>query len=96
MQKGIDTKWVLNGEQLNTCTNRLIFTEYNADVSLKEGENELKFTPEADFTYQCWMGMLHGYVKVVDDINAINLEDIKAEVGAFKPAGGSGGGGCCG
>lgn len=94
IQKGIQTKWVINGEQLNSCNNSLIFPEYNAKMDLKSGENELKFTPEADFTFRCWMGMLNGYVKVVDDINKINLEDIKAEVGAYKPAGGSGG--CCG
>lgn len=39
--------------------------------------------------------MLHGYVKVVDDINKVNLDDIKKEVGSYKPASG-GGGDCCG
>lgn len=94
MQKGIETKWVINGEQLNTCNNRLIFPEYNARVSLKEGENELKFTPEGDFTFSCWMGMLNGYVKVVDDINKVNMDEIKKEVQAYRPP--QGAGGCCG
>jgi hypothetical protein len=39
------------------------------------------------------MGMLHGYIKVVDDINNFDLNAIKKEIGAYKPAGG---GGCCG
>jgi sulfite exporter TauE/SafE/copper chaperone CopZ len=96
IQKGIQTKWVINGEQLNTCNNRLIFPEYNARVSLEEGENELKFIPEGDFTFSCWMGMLNGYVKVVDDINKVNMDVIKKEVEAYKPARGAGVGGCCG
>jgi hypothetical protein len=47
------------------------------------------------------MNMLHGYVKVADDINNINLDQIKKEIQDYKPAnnsvgGGIGGGGCCG
>ncbi|NJD03719.1 MAG: heavy metal transporter [Ruminiclostridium sp.] len=93
MQKGIETKWVINGEKLNSCNNSLIFPEYNAKIDLKADENEIAFTPEADFTFKCWMGMLHGYVKVVDDINNIDIDAIKKEVSRYKPAGG---GGCCG
>jgi hypothetical protein len=39
--------------------------------------------------------MLHGYVKVVDDLNKIDLNAIKTEVQNYTPAGG-GTGGCCG
>jgi len=38
-------------------------------------------------------------VKVVDDINKVNLDEIKSEVESYKPAGAAGGagiGGCCG
>lgn len=45
------------------------------------------------------MNMLHGYVKVVDNINDINLDKIKKEMQDYKPSGsslGAGGGGCCG
>jgi sulfite exporter TauE/SafE/copper chaperone CopZ len=96
IQKGVKTNFVINGEQLNYCNNRLVFPEYNAQMTLKDGENKIEFVPEADFTFKCWMGMLNGYVKVVDDINKINLDDIKNEVKDYKPASGSGGGGCCG
>lgn len=97
MQKGIETKWNINGEQLNSCNKSLVFPEYNARVDLKEGENLLEFTPEADFSFNCWMGMLNGYVKVVDDIEKIDLEGIKKEAGSFRPASrNSGISGCCG
>ncbi|WHH61539.1 sulfite exporter TauE/SafE family protein [Petroclostridium sp. X23] len=94
LQKGVKTKWNINGEQLNYCNNRLIFPEYNANISLKDGENAIEFTPEADFTFSCWMRMLNGYVKVVDDVNNINIEEIKKEIEQFQPVGGTGG--CCG
>lgn len=85
---------VVNTKAIFSCSN--VYITYDARVNLEAGENDLKFTSEADFTFRCWMGMLNGYVKVVDDINEINLEEIKAEVEVFKPAGGAGGGGCCG
>ncbi|MCX7709129.1 MAG: sulfite exporter TauE/SafE family protein [Clostridia bacterium] len=98
MQKGVETKWVIKGEQINYCNNVLQFPEYNSKISLKDGDNEIKFTPESDFTFRCWMGMLNGYVRVVDDINKVNLEDIKDEIDNYEPPTGSGfgGGGCCG
>ena len=101
MQKGIKTKWVINGNELKSHNNKLIFPEYNAKISINEGENEIEFTPEADFTFQCWLGILNGYVKVVDDINKINIDDIKTEVESYKPpqsaagVGGAGGGMSC-
>ena len=94
VQKGIQTEWVFNGEKLNTCNYMLIFPEYNAQVPLKERENKLEFVPESDFTFSCWMGMLNGYVKVVDDINDIDINAIKEEIEKYRPARGAGG--CCG
>ncbi len=38
--------------------------------------------------------MLHGYVKVVDDVSRVDLNAVKASVAAYKPQAGSGG--CCG
>jgi len=95
IQKDIKTEWNIIGEKLNSCNQSLAFPEYGANVQLKQGDNKIKFTPKADFSFQCWMGMLNGQVKVVDDISKINLEEIKTEIKNFKPAGGTGGG-CCG
>jgi hypothetical protein len=40
------------------------------------------------------MGMLHGYVKVVDDTDNVDLNAVRAQVAAFKPRAAAGG--CCG
>ena len=37
--------------------------------------------------------MLHGYVKVVDDINKVNLDEIKKKFKIINLQGSSGGGG---
>ncbi len=50
----------------------------------------MNFTPEKDFAFSCSMGMLNGYVKVVDDLNNVNMDDIKKEVRAYNPPAGPG------
>lgn len=87
---------MINGKELNSHNNSLIFLEYNARISLNEGENEIKFTPEGDFSFQCSTGTLKGYVKVVEDINKISIDDIKADVENYQPPStGLGGGASC-
>jgi uncharacterized protein len=93
MQKDVETKWVINGEKLDSCNNSLIFPEYEAKLDLVSGENVIEFTPTADFSFSCWMGMINGYVRVVDDIDNIDLEEIKSETSEFVAASE---GDCCG
>lgn len=94
MQRGVKTKIKFNPEKINSCNYAVIFPEYQGQLDLSKGQTETpEFTATQDFTFQCWMGMLHGYVKVVDDINNIDLKAIKKEIEAYRPVGG---GGCCG
>ena len=80
---------------MNGCNNPVTITEYDIEKELVPGDNIIEFTPreEGNIVYTCWMGMLNGYVKVVDVINKVDLEDIKDEVGSFTPPRGAG---CCG
>ncbi len=95
VQKGVDLKIIFNTEELNSCNNVVNFPEYGGQLDhQKEDQRETPFlTVEKDFTFQCWMGMLNGYVKVVDDINEFDIEAIKTEVTQYVP---TSGGGCCG
>lgn len=95
MQKGVKTNFIINGEKLNYCNNKLVFPDYGASMDLKEGKNVIEFVPDQDFNFSCWMGMLNGYIKVVDNINNIDIDAIKKEVDSYVPAAGSAGG-CCG
>ncbi len=96
LQKGIPAKIKFNTEQLNICNSTVVFPEYQAQMDLKTEKETPELSPTLDFTFQCGMGMLHGYVKVVDNINTINIEEIKNEVKSYTPSAGASAGGCCG
>lgn len=96
LQKGTKVKFKFDPKELSSCNNKVEFPEYGGTLDLQKGELE---TPEldvsSDFGFSCWMGMLKGYVKVVDDINKVDLNSVKQDAGQYTPQGG-GGGGCCG
>lgn len=94
LQKGAEAKIKFDGEQLNACNSTIVFPEYQGQLSLP-GQTETPWLPVTqDFTFQCGMGMLHGYVKVVDDVTNVNLEEIKKEIENYTPPAGSSQG-CC-
>jgi plastocyanin domain-containing protein len=96
VQKEIKTKIKFEPESLNYCNGTIVFPELGGSLDLSKKELETPFiTPEGDFTFTCTMNMLHGYVKVVDDINKVGIPAIVKEVNAYKPQS-SGSGGCCG
>jgi sulfite exporter TauE/SafE/copper chaperone CopZ len=95
LQRGIKAKIKFNPEKLNSCNYIVVFPEYRGRLDLGQGQTETPLIDvNRDFTFQCWMGMLNGYIKAVDDINHIDINAIKKEIAAYRPAGG--GGGCCG
>lgn len=95
VQKGVDVKVKFITEQLGGCNTVVVFPEFNGQMDLSTQQETPLLPTDQDFTFQCSMNMLHGYVKVVDDINNINLDDIKEEIQNYTPAAGSGGESCC-
>ncbi len=96
VQKGVQVKVKFNTEQLNGCNSTVVFPEFNGRLDLSSQKETPLLPADNDFTFQCGMNMLHGYVKVVDNINDINLDKIKKEIQDYKPADGSSGSGGCG
>ena len=95
VQKGVKTKIRFVAEKLSACNSIVNFPDYQGGLDLRKGTLETPYLDVAgDFTFECGMGMLHGYVKVVDDIARVDMKAVAQQVAAFKPA--SGGGGCCG
>ena len=89
-------------EEITACNHQVIFPEYNGGLDLAKGQLATPPIPVTeDFTFECGMGMLHGYVKTVANLSNIDMKKIKAEVGAYlasaaSSGGGGCGGGCCG
>jgi plastocyanin domain-containing protein len=95
VQKGVKTKIRFIPEKLSACNSFVYFPEYQGGLALEKGTLETPYLDVAgDFSFECGMGMLHGYVKVVDDVTRVDREAVARQVAAFRPA--SGGGGCCG
>lgn len=95
MQKNLETKWNFTGKNINrVADSTLVFPYYNAQVQVLDGTNTITLYPDQDFDFFTSDTNLFGYVKVVDDINNIDLDAIKKEVSEYRPqdyyAGGGG------
>ncbi len=99
VQKGIPVIWTIKADEgeLNGCNNPVTIPKYNVVKELIPGDNVIEFTPEeaGNITYTCWMGMIYGNIKVVDNIEDVNIDEEKQEMENFVPPV-RGGGGCCG
>jgi sulfite exporter TauE/SafE len=94
VKRGVKTKIRFVAEKLSACNHVVNFPEYQGGLDLGKGETETPFLDVTDdFTFQCGMNMLHGYVRVVDDTSKVDVQALRRTVGALKPASG---GNCCG
>ena len=79
VQKNVPVKWIINGEQLTSCNNSIVAPSLNIEQKLVSGENIINFTPgDKDISFSCWMGMISGEIKVVDDVKTIDAKDVAA------------------
>jgi len=94
LQKGLKAIIHFEADELDGCNDVVVFPDFNGSLDLSQGQLS---TPElpvtGDFTFQCSMNMLHGYVKTVDDVAKVNLGDVRKELASWVPPAG---GGCCG
>lgn len=97
VQKGIPLKLVVDGRQINSCNNEIIVPKLNLRKKLQTGQNVLEFTPQEDnLTFSCWMGMLNGIIKVVDDLAAVDVTKVAVAAPVNKRCCSSDGSSGCG
>jgi len=90
VQRGIPVRWVIDGEQVNSCNGQIIIPSLNITKNIKSGQNIIEFTPSGgDIRFSCWMGMISGLFRVVDDLAAVDVNNPDV---AAPPSGGSS---CC-
>lgn len=74
VQRGVPVRWVIDGQQINSCNNQIIVPSLNIAKNLRPGENTIEFTPTAnDIRFSCWMGMISGLIRVVDDLDKVDI-----------------------
>ncbi|MDR1532697.1 MAG: sulfite exporter TauE/SafE family protein [Clostridiales bacterium] len=85
VQAGIDTEWIINNASLRGGNAVMLVPAYNAQVDMAAGANPLYLYPTEDFDFSTGDNAFYGYVKVVEDLGAIDAEAIKDEVSAYQP-----------
>ncbi len=81
LQKGVQAKIRFNPKRLTSCNYLVLFPEYGGRLNLAAGQLETPLlTISGDFTFRCWMGMINGYAKVVEDLTKVDIEGIKKQI----------------
>jgi copper ion binding protein len=94
VQRGLRAKFRFVADRLDSCNAVVAFPAYRGQLNLAAGQLETPFLEVgSDFVFQCGMGMLHGYVKVVDDLRRYDAAAIARQVDGYRA---DSGGGCCG
>ncbi|GHV69631.1 heavy metal-associated domain-containing protein [Spirochaetia bacterium] len=83
-QRNVPALLVINNDSLDPGNSRLIFPAFYAQVDMDQGDNVIQLVPSGDFDFSTADNIFYGYAKVVDDINKVNIEKIKAEVSDFE------------
>jgi len=94
LKKDIPVKWKINGQEITGCNNAINVPKYGLDFDIKQGLQEIEFTPTESgvVPWSCWMGMIPGTFIVTDDTT--DVEQIEKELAAPVQSSGSCGGSC--
>lgn len=93
VQKGVPVVIHFTAKQLSSCNDVVVFPSLGGELDLRSYKSTPAFTPQSDFSFECGMGMLSGFVKVVDDIHTIDIGAIQSEAKNYVSSGG--GMACC-
>jgi len=81
VKRGVPVNWVFSVEEMSEETGKAYFPAYGYQgVEFSEGANSLNLIPEFDFTWYSWKNDFGGYVKVVDDLNSVNPDEVRRDV----------------
>jgi sulfite exporter TauE/SafE/copper chaperone CopZ len=84
VQRNVPVSWTINNDSLDAGNAALIFPVYYTQIEMNAGDNPIRFMPEDDFDFYTMDAVFYGYVKVVDDIDNIDIAAIKEEVSGWE------------
>lgn len=69
LSAGVPVHWVIDAKELNDCNRSIVVPALGLNIDLKPGEQTVEFTPQQPgaILWSCWMGMLRGEFRVVDN-----------------------------
>jgi sulfite exporter TauE/SafE/copper chaperone CopZ/plastocyanin domain-containing protein len=84
VQGGMDVEWTIENTSTAADNFALPVPYYNTRLELETGANPLYLFPTEYFTFSNGDNTFYGYVKVVDDLSAIDEAVIKAEAAVYE------------
>jgi sulfite exporter TauE/SafE len=62
IKKGVPVEWRIYGDNVTSCTSKIIVPDLNITQNISSGMNIVKFLPTKSGTipFSCWMGMVRG------------------------------------
>lgn len=85
IKSGVDVEWnILDNTFSSTYGTELLVPDFATRMPLEKGENNLYFTPAGSFDFSTGDHAFYGYMKVVDDLNNLDMDGIKKEISSFK------------
>jgi plastocyanin domain-containing protein len=83
VQAGLDTEWIIDNASSRDENYSLLVPAYYTEILLNAYENPLYLFPTESFDFSNGDNSSYGYIKVVDDLNMIDLDQIRAEAGSY-------------
>jgi sulfite exporter TauE/SafE/copper chaperone CopZ/plastocyanin domain-containing protein len=80
VQRQVPVVWKINIEAFDPGNSRIIFSAFFTRIKTVQGENSIQLFPMADFDFSTGDSVFYGYVKVVDDLNQVDMDAVRAEV----------------
>ncbi|MDR1319818.1 MAG: sulfite exporter TauE/SafE family protein [Gracilibacteraceae bacterium] len=102
LEAGVETEWLIINTSARPGNEALLFPAYSARLPLTAGENPVSLFPTGSFDFSVADNAFYGYVKVVDDLAAADIQAVKTEAENWRPLiwpeqtfAPDQGGGCC-
>lgn len=85
MERGLEATLNINVPEVRNNNASLMFPDYNTELFMQEDDNQVFLIPEEDFDFSSNDYSFFAYVKVVDDLDNIDLNAIEQEVETYVP-----------
>jgi sulfite exporter TauE/SafE/copper chaperone CopZ len=83
VQRQLPVLWIININSPDSGGG-IVFPAYYYRVEMEQGANPIQLIPTADFDFSTADNKFYGYVKVVNNINNVDIDAVKTEVENHK------------